>query len=98
VTAYAASVAVNTLNNLAIIYREDVHWSIFRRSTQISHARRAGEPSLLKYGAMLSGDIMGDLGESKGVAAVAAGSASTQLHKRLVRYMTTRAAESAKHP
>jgi hypothetical protein len=40
---------------------------ILRRTIQISHARRAGEPSLLKYGAMLSGDIMGDLGESKGV-------------------------------
>lgn len=36
-------------------------------SIQISHARRAWVPPLLKYGAMLSGDDMGDLGESKGV-------------------------------
>ena len=35
---------------------------------QISHARPAGEPSLLKYGAMLSGSIIDDLGEIKGVA------------------------------
>ncbi len=41
--------------------------SIFRRSTQISHARRAGKPSLLNDWAMLSGDDMGDSGESKGV-------------------------------
>jgi hypothetical protein len=41
---------------------------IFRRSTQISHARRAGQPALLKYGAMLSGDDMDDSGETKGAA------------------------------
>jgi hypothetical protein len=35
---------------------------------QVSHARRATKPSLLKYGAMLSGNIVGDLGEIKGVA------------------------------
>jgi hypothetical protein len=37
--------------------------------------RPPGEPSLLKYRAMLSGDIICESGESKGVAAVAAGSA-----------------------
>jgi hypothetical protein len=42
-------------------------FSFLCRTIQISHARRAGEPSLLKYGAMLSGDDMDDLGESKGV-------------------------------
>jgi hypothetical protein len=36
-------------------------------TTQISHARRAREPLLLKYGAMLNGDDMSDSGESKGV-------------------------------
>jgi hypothetical protein len=41
--------------------------SFFRRSTQISHARRAGKPSLLNDWAMASGDDMGDSGESKGV-------------------------------
>ncbi|MBI2812920.1 MAG: hypothetical protein HYX71_01390 [Opitutae bacterium] len=40
---------------------------VFRRTTQISHARRAGKPSLLKYGAMLSGDIINESGEIKGV-------------------------------
>ena len=37
-------------------------------TTQISHARRAGEPSLLNNWAMLSGSIIDDLGEIKGVA------------------------------
>ena len=41
--------------------------SFFCRSLQISHARRAGKPSLLNDWAMLSGDDIGDLGESKGV-------------------------------
>jgi hypothetical protein len=40
---------------------------------QISHARRAGEPSLLNNWAMLSGDIINESDEIKGVAAVAAG-------------------------
>jgi len=40
---------------------------------QISHARRAGEPTLLKDWAMLSGDDIGDSGEIKGVAAVGVG-------------------------
>jgi hypothetical protein len=44
---------------------------------QISHARRAWVPPLLKYGAMLSGDIMGDLGEIKGVGLWLTGSASS---------------------
>jgi hypothetical protein len=47
----------------------------FCRSFQISHARRAWVPPLWKYGAMLSGDEISDLGAIKGVAAVAAGSA-----------------------
>ena len=46
---------------------------IFRRSTQISHARRAGKPSLLNDWAMLSVGVIIDEGEIKGVAAVAAG-------------------------
>jgi hypothetical protein len=41
--------------------------TFLRRSTQISHARRAGEPSLLNDWAMLSGSIIGDSGEIKGV-------------------------------
>ena len=45
------------------------------RTFQISHARRAGKPSFLNNKAMLSGDIIGDSGAIKGVAAVAAGSA-----------------------
>jgi hypothetical protein len=36
-------------------------------TTQISHARRAWKPPPLKYRAMLSGDDIGDSGESKGV-------------------------------
>ena len=48
---------------------------LFRLTSQISHARRAGEPSLLNNWAMLSGDVIVELGEIKGVAAVAAGSA-----------------------
>ena len=44
-----------------------VFFFIFRRSLQISHARRAWVPPFLKYGAMLSGDIIGESGESKGV-------------------------------
>jgi hypothetical protein len=40
---------------------------------QISHARRAGEPSLLNNWAMLSVGLIIDEGEIKGVAAVAAG-------------------------
>ncbi len=44
-------------------------------TSQISHVRRAWVPPLLKYRAMLSGDITDDSGEIKGVAAVAAGSA-----------------------
>jgi hypothetical protein len=47
----------------------------FRRSTQISHARRADEPILLNNGAMLSADDISESGEIKGVAAVAPGSA-----------------------
>jgi hypothetical protein len=43
---------------------------------QISHARRAGEPTLLNDRAMLSVGIIIEEGEIKGVAAVAAGSAS----------------------
>jgi hypothetical protein len=46
------------------------------RTSQISHARRAGKPSLLNSWAMLSADDIGESGEIKGVAAVAAGSAS----------------------
>jgi hypothetical protein len=46
-----------------------------RRTLQISHARRAGEPSLLKYWAMLSGSIIGDSGEIKGVGLWLTGSA-----------------------
>ena len=41
---------------------------VFRRSLQISHARWAGEPSLLNNWAMLSGDIIGELRNIKGVA------------------------------
>jgi hypothetical protein len=42
---------------------------IFGRSTiQISHARRAGEPSLLNDWAMLSGDNISESGEIKGVS------------------------------
>jgi hypothetical protein len=47
---------------------------VFRRSLQISHARRAGEPSRLNDWAILSGNIINELGEIKGVAAVATGS------------------------
>jgi hypothetical protein len=50
---------------------------LFRRSIQISHARRAGKPCLLNNWAMLSGDDISESGEIKGVAAVAAGSASS---------------------
>jgi hypothetical protein len=53
---------------------------IFRRSFQISHARRAGKPTPLNDWAMLSGDDISESGESKGVAAVAAGSASSPPH------------------
>ena len=42
----------------------EILWLTF----QISHARRAWVPPLLKYEAMLSGDIIGDSGEIKGVA------------------------------
>ena len=41
---------------------------IFCPTTQISHACRAGKPSLLNNWAMLSGDIISDSGEIKGVA------------------------------
>jgi hypothetical protein len=47
----------------------------FGPTLQISHARRAGKPSLLNDWAMLSVGVIIDEGEIKGVAAVAAGSA-----------------------
>jgi hypothetical protein len=45
--------------------------SHFCLTSQISHARRAGEPFLLNDWAMLSADIISESGEIKGVAAVA---------------------------
>jgi hypothetical protein len=44
---------------------EAVH--LFCPTLQISHARRAGKPSLLKYGAMLSVGVIVEEGEIKGV-------------------------------
>jgi hypothetical protein len=55
------------------------------RTTQISHARRAGEPSLLNNWAMLSVGVIIDEGEIKGVAAVAAGSALVSYYPLVLR-------------
>jgi hypothetical protein len=52
--------------------------TILCRTLQISHARRAGKPTLLNDWAMLSGDDIDESGEIKGVAAVAAGSATSR--------------------
>jgi hypothetical protein len=52
------------------------------RTPQISHARQAGKPSLLNFGAMLSGDIISESAEIKGVGLWLTGSASFPVHER----------------
>jgi hypothetical protein len=59
--------------------RLGTHGNLLCLTPQISHARRAGEPSLLKYRAMLSGDIISESREFKGVALWLTGSALSSL-------------------
>jgi hypothetical protein len=63
----AGSADINVEATQSATERTLVSNFIWYPTTQISHARRAGEPSLLNDWAMLSGDDMRDLGESKGV-------------------------------